>query len=68
MILRLGFIPVMKNPGTLDKFYLAQLRHLYEQMLNGKVTDTKQAAVGLLGPVIEHLELYFQNKKAHPLE
>ena len=35
---------------------LAQLRHLYAQMINGLVQDTYGAAHGLLGPAIEALE------------
>ena len=35
---------------------LAQLRHLYAQMLGGQVRDCAQAARGLLGPAIEMLE------------
>lgn len=36
--------------------HLAQLRHLYEQMVNGRVTDTADAARGLLGPAIARFE------------
>lgn len=36
---------------------IAQLRHLYKQMVCGDVKDTKQAAHGLLGPAIAALEL-----------
>lgn len=35
---------------------IAQLRHLYEQMFNGHVNNPQQAAIGLLGPVINRLE------------
>lgn len=35
---------------------LAQLRHLYAQMLNGSVKDLPEAARGLLGPAIAALE------------
>lgn len=35
---------------------LAQLRHLYHLLLQGRVTDTAQVARELLGPVIEALE------------
>lgn len=35
---------------------LADLRHLYQQMLDGQVKDTAEAARGLLGPAIEELE------------
>lgn len=35
---------------------LAQLRHLYAQMVDGSVRDTAQAARRLLGPAIERLE------------
>lgn len=35
---------------------LRDLRHLYEQMLDGRVTDTAEAARGLLGPAIERVE------------
>jgi len=37
-------------------YSIAQLRHLYQQMVSGEVKDTKQAAEGLLEPVIEKLE------------
>lgn len=37
-------------------FAIAQLRHLYEQLLRGAVGDQAQAARGLLGPAIEALE------------
>lgn len=37
---------------------IAQLRHLYSLMINGHVTDTSEAARGLLGPAIETLEGY----------
>ncbi len=36
---------------------LAQLRHLYAQMLSGDVRDTAEAARGLLGPAIERIEV-----------
>ena len=38
---------------------IAQLRHLYANMINGEVRDTasaKRIATGLLGPAIEELE------------
>lgn len=35
---------------------IAQLRHLYKQMIAGEVRDTAQAARGLLGPAIVKLE------------
>lgn len=35
---------------------IAQLRHLYSQMISGDVKDTAEAARGLLGPAIEALE------------
>lgn len=35
---------------------LGNLRHLYEQMLDGRVTNTAEAARGLLGRSIEALE------------
>lgn len=35
---------------------LRDLRHLYEQMIAGHVTDTASAARGLLGPAIERIE------------
>jgi hypothetical protein len=35
---------------------IAQLRHLYQQMMGGHVSDTIGAAEGLLGPAIEALE------------
>lgn len=37
-------------------FAIAQLRHLYQQMLDGQVRDTAQAARYLLGPAIEDIE------------
>lgn len=39
------------------EFALAQLRHLYKQMVAGEVRDTRVAAQGLLGPALECLEL-----------
>jgi hypothetical protein len=39
--------------------HLAQLRHLYANLMNGGVRDTasaKRIATGLLGPIIEKLE------------
>lgn len=36
--------------------HLAQLRHLYELMVNGKITDQRCAADGLLSPAIAHFE------------
>ena len=36
----------------MSPFYLGQLRHLYTMMLAGEVTDTADAARGLLGPAI----------------
>jgi hypothetical protein len=38
------------------RFALRGLRHLYEQMLNGCVVDTAEAARGLLGPAIRLIE------------
>jgi hypothetical protein len=38
------------------KTALAQLRHLYQQMLDGAVHNTAEAARGLLGPALEALE------------
>jgi hypothetical protein len=35
---------------------IAQLRHLYGQMIRGHVVDVQQAAAGLLGPAIAVLE------------
>jgi len=43
-------------PESRLRHALRNLRHLYEQMLDGRVKDTKQAAIGLLGPAIEDLE------------
>lgn len=37
-------------------FHLAQLRHLYSHMVNGRVKNTTEAARGLLGPAIEEFE------------
>ncbi len=42
---------------------LAQLRHLYAQMVNGHVTDTAGAARGLLGPAIARLEKLMDGAK-----
>lgn len=39
-----------------DPFAIAQLRHLYAQMIGGHVTDCAEAARGILGPAIERLE------------
>jgi hypothetical protein len=36
---------------------VAQLRHLYVQMLENRVVDTAAAARGLLGPAIAEIEL-----------
>lgn len=44
------------NKITNINFEIAQLRHLYKQMINGEVKDNKSAAKYLLGPVIEKLE------------
>jgi hypothetical protein len=41
------------------QYHLAQLRHLYAQMVNGHVTDAAGAARGLLGPAIEVFEKLF---------
>lgn len=38
------------------RYALRNLRHLYEQMLDGRVTNTSQAALGLLGPAIRMIE------------
>lgn len=38
------------------RYALRNLRHLYEQMLDGRVQDCQQAAKGLLGPAIELIE------------
>lgn len=37
-------------------YHLASLRHLYQQMLNGEVEDTAEAALNLLGPAIVAIE------------
>ena len=47
---------------------IAQLRHLYQQMLDGNVKDTEQAALGLLGPVIEDLEKFQQENEVEELK
>jgi hypothetical protein len=53
-------------------FALAQLRHLYENMVNGRVTNCPEAAKGLLGPSIESFERLIQripgNLLAEPKE
>jgi len=49
-------------PETRIRYALRKLRHLYEQMLDGSVKDTAQAARGLLGPAIEDLEAEEQAK------
>lgn len=43
-------------PSGMDAFQLAQLRHLYSQMVAGVVEDQKLAADGLLSPAISHFE------------
>ena len=35
---------------------LAQLRHLYAQLMSGRVTDARSTARGLLGPAITAIE------------
>lgn len=35
---------------------MAQLRHLYEHLMNGRILNQAEAARGLLGPAIEQLE------------
>ena len=40
----------------MTNYALGQLRHLYQLMVSGHVTDTAEAARGLLGPAIEELE------------
>jgi hypothetical protein len=47
------------------RFALGQLRHLYEQMLNGHVRNVEAAARGLLGPSIEKLERLMDSLPAH---
>ena len=42
------------------KFHLAQLRHLYSHMINGKIVDQQEAAKGLLGPAIECIEKHLE--------
>jgi hypothetical protein len=37
-------------------YHLAQLRHLYDHMVNGRINDMRQAADGLLSPAIECFE------------
>lgn len=49
-------------------YEIAQLRHLYKQMINGEVKDVKSAARGLLAPVIERLENMTNNKNTNELE
>lgn len=44
---------------------IAQLRHLYAQMIEGHVRDTGAAARGLLGPAIAELER-FMDARASP--
>lgn len=38
-------------------FEIAQLRHLYNHLINGTFIDSAELADGLLHPVIEELEL-----------
>lgn len=38
------------------RYSLRNLRHLYEQMLDGRVTNTAVAAISLLEPAIRMLE------------
>ena len=54
----LRHVAKMNVPPVRDelRFALRDLRHLYEQMLDGRVVDCKSAANGLLGPAIERLE------------
>ena len=45
---------------------IAQLRHLYSQMVGGDVRDPARAAKGLLGPVIAELERIESTAPAAP--
>lgn len=45
------------------EFALAQLRHLYSMMVNGKVDDNLSAASGLLAPQIVALERVYERVK-----
>jgi hypothetical protein len=40
---------------------VAQLRHLYAQMAEGRVKAQEHAAIGLLGPAIEEIERFQSN-------
>jgi hypothetical protein len=38
------------------EFHLAQLRHAYKQLIEGRVTNQARLAKGLIGPAIEAFE------------
>lgn len=47
------------TPAQMTRYYetaVANLRHLYDHMVNGNASDTGEAARGLLGPAIKCLE------------
>ncbi len=50
--------------ATISDFDVAQLRHAYTHLVNGTVTNQKEFARGLLGPVIEKLERSRQNENS----
>lgn len=43
---------------------LANLRHLYEHLVNGTFNDPKELADGLLSPAIKHIEKMAEKKEA----
>lgn len=47
-------------------FALAQLRHLYKQLLEGHVVNQRAAAKHLLGPAVERLEKALTPGPARP--
>lgn len=51
------------QPTELDRI-LAELRHLYTQLVGGHVKDTARAANGLLAPQIRRLEAMQERRRA----
>lgn len=39
-------------------YAVAQLRHAYKLLISGHVKDSKQFAIGLIGPAIRRIEQY----------
>lgn len=48
-------------------YAIGRLRHLYELMVTGYVTDAPEAARGLLGPAIERIEKWRDTKQIEPV-